>query len=66
MSDHKAINFTLNIHGKIRGPGNWKLNISHLENKDYQTEVKTEVKKNHSKYQEYGRDEFTKMGKSEI
>ena len=40
MSDHKAIIFTLNIHEKLRGPGYWKLNISHLENKDYQTEVK--------------------------
>ena len=59
MSDHKAIIFTLNIHEKLRGPGYWKLNISHLENKDYQTVVQ----KNHSKYQEYGRDEYTKMGK---
>ena len=39
MSDHKAIIFTLNIHEKTRGPDYWKLNISHLENKDYQTEV---------------------------
>ena len=40
MSDHKAVIFTLDIHETTRGPGNWKLNISHLENKDYQTEVK--------------------------
>ena len=43
MSDHKAISFTLNIHEKIRGPGYWKLNISHLENKGYQTEVKKNI-----------------------
>lgn len=31
--------FTLNIHETTRGLGSWKLNISHLENKNYQIDI---------------------------
>ena len=62
MSDHQAIIFTLDIHETTRGPGYWKLNISHLQNKDYQTEVKKFIQK----IKNMKKNEYTKMGKSEI
>ena len=35
MSDHRLLKFILKISENTRGPGYWKLNVSHLENEDY-------------------------------
>ena len=39
MSDHRLLKFILKISENTRGPGYWKLNVSHIENEDYSTEA---------------------------
>ena len=40
MSDHRLLKFILKISENTRGPGYWKLNVSHLENEDYREGIK--------------------------
>ena len=35
MTDHRLLKFCLIINDSKRGPGYWKLNVSHLDNEDY-------------------------------
>ena len=39
MTDHRLLKFCLIINDSKRGPGYWKLNVSHLDNEDYKSGI---------------------------
>ena len=49
-SDHKGIISILNLSNTYRGPGYWKLNVSVLDEKEYQEEIKSIFKETINKF----------------
>lgn len=48
--DHKAVECTIMIDIKNRGPGYWKLNISHLNDEIYKNQVKSIIRSTKDEY----------------
>ena len=43
FSDHNAVILTLETNSKLRGPGYWKLNLRHLQDKEFALEINKTV-----------------------
>ena len=65
-SDHKAIQLCMNLNKSERGPGRWKLNVSILEDKIYQQQIKELVKNVREESKDLSNQQIWEMCKVKI